>query len=131
MKTKLNLFRAKRLFDDKWIIGYYVPITDFESGEESAGLISRDAYLYSYGEASEIEFVDPDTVGQFIGTDQKGGCVFEGDILESIYKKKGLPPPRILISDIRNCSGVIQCIDHYRVIGNIYDNPDLFKSFAK
>lgn len=123
MRSKLNLFRGLRLSDDTWVKGWYVPITDFESGEESAGIIPVDDYLYSYGELTGFEFVAPDTIGQLIGNDQVGRSVYEGDILESIVKRPGIPVARVIIKDIRECTGIIKNLDHYRVIGNIHQHP--------
>lgn len=125
---KVNLYRGRRVSDDKWIIGYYVLVTDFESGEECPVIIPWEADLYSYGEITEFDFVDPTTVGQFTGlVDCNGRKIFEGDVLESNFKPKNTSDVgiRIIVRDIRETGKLYLYASNYRVVGNIHDNPEL------
>lgn len=118
---KVNIFRGRRVSDDRWLIGYYVLVTDFETGEEEPVIIPWEADLYSYGEITEFDFVDPMTVGQFIGlVDCDGRKIFEGDILESLAGKV-----RIIVRDIRETKSIALYANQYRVVGNVHDNPEL------
>lgn len=123
---KINLFRGKRVYDDKWLVGYYVLVEDFESKEDAPVIIPREADLYSYGEIDQFDFVDPITVGQYIGAiDADGDMIFEGDVVESLVHRVGHPGVRIIIRDIREARTLLLCSDQYKVIGNIHDNPEL------
>lgn len=96
---KVNLFRGRRISDDKWIYGYYVPVTDFESGEVCPMIISADNSIYPEDEIGAFDFVDPMTVGQYMNIlDKLGRKVFEGDILQNPIE----PSERMLVTDIRD-----------------------------
>lgn len=60
--------------------------------------------------------------------DVDGNKIFEGDVLESIVCKVGTSNRiRLVINDIRYASQNALLVDHFRIVGNIHDNPELLK----
>lgn len=117
---KLVLYRGRSVADDKWYEGYFVNVEDYLSGEEQPVIIPIGTALYSHGEVSCLEFVDPVTVGQFVGAyDNNGRKIFEGDIVEKVNGAV-----RIVVRDIRVFERLVPFPCNYRVIGNIWDNPE-------
>lgn len=113
---KVNLFKGRRIYDDAWIVGYYVSVVDFESQMDFPVIIPMDSDIYSYGEITEFDFVDPITVGQYVGAvDTDGTLIFEGDILENA---DGV---RIVVPDIRECGSMYSYSSKYRVVGTVHD----------
>lgn len=113
---KVNLFKGRRIYDDAWIVGYYVSVVDFESQMDFPVIIPMDSDIYSYGEITEFDFVDPITVGQYVGAvDADGTLIFEGDILENA---DGV---RIIVPDIRECGSIGSYSTRYRVVGTVHD----------
>ena len=113
---KVNLFKGRRIYDDAWIVGYYVSVVDFESQMDFPVIIPMDSDIYSYGEITEFDFVDPITVGQYVGAvDADGTLIFEGDILENA---DGV---RIVVPDIRECGSMYSYSAKYRVVGTVHD----------
>lgn len=125
------LFRGKDLsgvLNRSWIFG------SLDTTEKEHPSI---IYLDRFGNRCRIS-VDPKTVGQYTGlTDKNGKKIFEGDILKNIESDE--------IVDIcySGCSfrysynnsiygysvddiedGILT--DEFEVIGNIYDNPELY-----
>ena len=122
------LFRAKRLFNETWVYGGFV-------GE-------YDGYPIITSNESEIYEVAPETVGEYIGlTDMNGRKIFEGDIVSCMTKYGG----DIGIVTFKDGKFVIywqseyhypkcrKITDYYyvnartKVMGNIYDNPELIR----
>lgn len=113
------LFRGKRKDNGEWVEGYYAKLPyylpdGFTGGnKEMHIIIPVDDMLYPRCEISRYEEVDPDTVGQYIGANDKDGKkVFEGDVLE-----RKSPWPIALL--IRSPSLDIMGIER-RVIGYEY-----------
>ena len=130
------LFRGKRTDNDDWVYGYYVHI----------GPVScQRAYIIpEYASSLYVNEVDPSTVGQYTGLNDKNGKrIFEGDIVDGhchsawshrlqrcdiAYGRDGF--------EARNhIDGVDSDYYTYRVlfskdvviIGNIHDNPELLE----
>ena len=116
------IFRGKDPESGEWYYGYYVKRNDGDRGY----LILEDYYLESY------EIVKPETICQYTGlTDKNGRKIFEGDI---IHGNLG----NFVVRWSDNISGFVAgekerthpCLNRgtmkcYKVIGNIYDNPEL------
>ena len=87
-------FRGKRLYDDKWVYGYY-----WENKIAGDSLIITD---------EGDEPVDPDTVGQYVCLDAEDNEVYEGDI---VYWKRA-------IYYVQTGKFVESIIERYRVVWN-------------
>lgn len=124
------LFRGKRKDNGEWVYGYYVNCADeYEPENRVAEIIEVDADRIYKGEYNHFHShpVIPETVGMYICLDDMDGYrVFEGDILESPVKPIGAKyGTLIVITDIRHCNIAHFFISDYKIIGNIYDNPEL------
>lgn len=118
------LFRGK--FGNEWKYGFL--------SIEPKGLVIKELYK---NEISNVWHIDADTVGQYTGTTDKNGTkIFEGDIIDFLYRSDG-DDYGIVQYDVDETEfGFVYNLiydglgRHYRsrdveVIGNIYDNPEL------
>lgn len=134
------LFRGKRLDKGKWHYGSYLflHVPDRNWAGTPRGPAKDVHYIV---DQEDINYaVDPDTVGQYTGLDdKKGRKIFEGDLV----KLDGWEPSVMQIAFIEGAfcladgtgeyAGDIHYIHHAgvnqsEVVGNIYDdldNPDL------
>ena len=131
------LFRGKRISDGKWCFGYVVPAIR-DCYDKTIEIIDEEGISYDeldyYNPMFGGDFVDPETVGQFIGiTDQNGIKIFEGDILESAPKKKARTRVLYVINDIRKCTNAELWVRgmKFEVIGNIHDNPEFMEAYEE
>lgn len=117
------LFRGKRTDNGEWVKGFYVCIPDTHyimTGKFDSltnGIINSEAYK-----------VDPSTVGQFTGLEDKLGTkIFEGDVIDDL----GVEYIVVFDSDYAQFRGkfdgwnaeISHIASRCEVIGNIYDNP--------
>ena len=109
-------FRAKRLDNNQWVIGYYLPT---QYGEKHLIYFA----LEFLNEHTRIE-IDPKTLGQFTGfVDKNGIKIFEGDVVHI----SGIG--NYEITDIRKDFDMLVNAkvegDLNEIVGNIYENKEL------
>ena len=130
-------FRGKSILTDEWFYGDLVHSAD----KKRTAILVNDKDSYD-----ECE-VDPETVGQFTGLmDKNGNEIYEGDIIGChnprikhliFYNEKQGRFMAALNGDIENDFVGVCGLDDSRwtgskkVIGNIYDNPELLKGGKK
>ena len=126
-------FRGKSILTDVWFYGDLVHSAD----KKRTGILVNDKDSYD-----ECE-VDPETVGQFTGLmDKNGKEIYEGDVIGChnprikhliYYNEKQGRFMAALNGDIENDFVGLCGLDDSRwtgskkVIGNVYDNPELLK----
>src|SRR5699024_7155546 len=133
------LFRGKRVENGEWVYGYYAKYRNIVS-EDYTAILQFDkedgGVVYSDG----VTAVIPETVGQYTGlTDKNGKKIFEGDIV--FYDVFGCMRKRV-VKFSTECGSCGCCGDPFEgagfmalgvdlnvseVIGNIYDNPELWE----
>ena len=130
------LFRAKRKDNGEWVEGQYAYLLNphTENGEPVKHLICNGTNVFNYE-------VDPDTLCQFTGkSDEDGKKIFEGDIVgfidlystESGYSESSCLG-EVIWSKEECCFHVtnrlsaesFEVLDECKVVGNIFDNPEL------
>ena len=116
------LFRGKRKRDCEWLEGVFMPENDV------------DPAMIFYGRRHSCgEYVDPATVGQYIGlTDMQDVKIFEGDIVQfgGEYGKIEYSETEAMFQVVFD--SWLTDFDHLRgteveVVGNIHDNPELLE----
>lgn len=129
------IFRGKRVDNGEWVEG--VPTWD-ESDAIPKLLMVSNVEKWPFGNA----YVDPETVGQFIGIhDKDGKKIFEGDIIKRTihcsYRNDGMaydvlfqvPGIKDLYGNKIEKDDANNSVDlwetGFEVIGNIHDNPEL------
>ena len=125
------LFRGMRVDNGEWVYGFYSPV--------NLPIFGNQGHFINENGFSAVEVI-PETVGEYTGlTDKNGKKIFEGDIVECkwfnamvrIEHRKHL----IIFSDGSFCAEWYIGQDNYhndlhntfdrKVIGTIYDNPEL------
>lgn len=134
MEKQELLFRGKRLSEKKWVQGGYV----------YDAVLNKHTILEPYQDTYQGMFVEPDSVGQYIGIrDRNGNRIFTGDIIEALLDDgdHGTFKCRNFITwnghafcwceteelhpiddwDAKNYS------ENWEVVGNMFDNLELMK----
>ena len=121
-------FRGKTI-DWAWIIGDFVrPNVILEDKDTNLSL----GKLYLNNSSIVIQ----DTIGQFTGlTDADGNEIYEGDLLLSDENAEVFEvvydAPRFCFKDNDFGFRFLNHPEHFHVIGNRYDNPDLIEKGGK
>lgn len=137
-------FKGKRLNNKEWVHGFYYNETSRESHSSERKVTRHHIYTQNFN-----VFVDPETVGEYTGTnDVKGKKIFEGDIVEVTCKYKGNVEfeecgvvehtgsafeLKIFTSEEEFNFPIFESVsndereDTFIVIGNKYDNPELLE----
>lgn len=135
------LFRAKQEDDINWVYGFYT---------EACSTKPFDPVIEN---AKGSYYVNPVTVGQYVGLQDKNGKkIFEGDILKtySTYIAGGaiVNSEKIVVVHFCNgsfCAGrrslnsdffepdeyIMTKIGNALIVGNVFDNPELLKEEDK
>lgn len=116
------LFRGKHKADGKWCEG------NLHVDKQGVAIITPDdTPLGCYGQ------VDPETVGQFTGlTDKHGKKIFEHDILQLDDGEVGCVVYRDFGFALSSgdCSLCVSSQNERVIVGNFFDNPELWKGGA-
>ena len=123
------LFRGK--WDGEWIVGDYTSTTD--------GTVKQHFII---DERRHTYVVDPETVGQYTGMNDKAGRrIFEGDIIKAVmnggnYDQYEFPLGQVVfehgafcLRDRRETTPLCSFAPavSFEIIGNIYDTPELLR----
>ena len=125
------IFRGKYVNSGGWLFGDLQQNCDVVKIREQESDTKRVPRSFT---------VDPETVGQYTGlTDKNGRKIFEGDVVKGIDEYMSIP----VFGKVGFGDGSFYAVDkyglsHYRwadyydmkVIGNIYDNPELLEGGA-
>ena len=115
------LFKAKRIDNGEWVIGFYVHI--YKNHYIYTGQIIHGG-LYDIAERFEI---DPSTLCRCTGLkDKNGKLIWENDFLE--YELGGVRIDSVKISSPIFSQTMRLNLQNYEIIGNIFDNPELLES---
>ena len=124
------LFRAKR--DDnggEWVTGIIQPPGYNDNIMQTTWAIGKSFNDCALGRVSIR--VDPKTVGQFTGLlDKHGQKIFDGDVVKYKWEnKKGVDEIVFEYAVFRLKNNMpLNCFDDIKVIGNVFDNPELLKT---
>ncbi len=132
MTQRTILFRGKSIESGEWVEGYFGikgEGTDLEKSFIMQSEINTKFSGYPFYFA-DIE-VDPATVGQFTGIERDGIKMFEGDLVSSngriwvVRYKQDKYHIGWIATDEKQLSYVHIWYDDMKVVGNIFDNPEL------
>lgn len=133
------LFKAKRVDNGKWVEGCYQKRYDLLGNEEHL-IFHADSYnVWEYAE------IDPETLCQFTGLcDSYGNKIWENDIL-MVHLDESYPEDVTYETVEWNVAGWVTHeagstdreyldefdLEHFEVVGNIFDNKELLQEERK
>lgn len=145
MREHMGLYRGKRIDNGEWVEGNLIVFRRNVDDEYwcivqmPTGYGAFEAYKFTYE-------VDPNTVGEYVGRlDKNNNPIFEGDIVDASNEwwyaagPAGHTSPLIAVLWDEGCCcfepfglydcdcGVYISARNCKVIGNIYDNPELWE----
>ena len=129
-------FRGKGIADNEW---YYGDLIQVESGRVHYFIIQDYEIKEERIELNTCASpeVNPETVGQFTGLDDKNGKeIYEGDIVQGLFADQEEPKIKgqviysngqasYIVIASNNDEWELGYLDNLEVIGNEYDNPEL------
>ena len=133
------LFKAKRIGDDEWVEGYYQKRHNFLGNEEHLIFHVDSHTVWEYTE------IVPETLCQFTGLcDKNGNRIWENDILMA-HLDESYPEDTTYEAVEWGVAGWITHeagstdreyidkfdLEHYEVVGNIFDNKELLQEGYK
>lgn len=133
------LFKAKQIDNGEWVEGYYQRRYYFLGNEEHL-IFHADSYkVWEYAE------IDPETLCQFTGLcDKNGNRIWENDILMAHLDEFYPEDTTYEIVEwgvaglVGNETGSVDReylgefdLEHYEVVGNIFDNKELLQEEHK
>lgn len=143
-----NIFKAKRKDNGEWVEGCL--IIDYVSGQyfihQNGNSVNESPKIGEEGCLRFLAFeIDPETICQYTGlTDKNGKKIWENDIVKCNKRKEGYDLYKVVwrkdFADFgvepikpkfesRYPIGLSECDTiygyDYKVIGNIFDNPEL------
>ena len=120
------LFRGKRLDNGEWVTGY------LEYFYSKAGTRKLHCFISVWGET--LHTVDPATVGQFTGLEDKNGKrIFEGDVVRYgnrtgyVIFGNGCFCVQDSMTQNHPAIDIVMFQWDVTVIGNSHDNPELLE----
>ena len=123
-------FRGKRSNDGIWIFGDLIKIENSYHILEEGDLVEDGHHIRQ--DSDRPTWIEPETLGEFTGLyDSHGTEIYEGDIVKTDYHVEKVVYEegewRLYISNNSYCilSNHIGNGYYIKVIGNIYDNPEL------
>lgn len=137
-----TLFRGKRTDNGEWVYGYYVHRRKRMGifGQTVTDLDRESDWIISFRDGTPYE-VDPETVGQYTGLpDKNGKKIFKGDIINisSVVATTIMELTAVVQRNLKTANYELKGYGYNpislegvqywgKVIGNIYDNPELLE----
>ena len=124
MTQRTILFRGKSVKNGQWVEGDLIQSNDQYNHKTLIWPINTSTTDNMVG-------VDPATVGQFTGIEKDGIKMFEGDLVSSngrvwvVRYKQDKYHIGWIATDEKQLSYVHIWYDDMKVVGNIFDNPEL------
>ena len=131
IKFRGKIKDKKSLLFNRWVYGYLFRF--------SGRYVISDNFDIGYGWTKDYCNVDENAVGQFTGLYDKNGTeIYEGDILNRYgfqtwyvaYENGGFKSVSIDCVQRTNWNHLPlekEFVEHWEIIGNIHDNPELLK----